>query len=100
MNYTYQVHPLVEQDFEEGYIWYEERQKGLGEKFINAVDAKIKQILQSPEAYGSRGKKSFREAEVDRFPFLVVYKISKRKNEIYITSIHHTKKHPRNKYRK
>ncbi len=52
MNYTYQIHPLVEKDFEEGYIWYEERQKGLGERFINAVDAKIKQILQSPEAYG------------------------------------------------
>lgn len=45
MTYAYQIHPLVEQDFEEGYIWYEERQKGLGERFINAVDAKIKQIL-------------------------------------------------------
>jgi plasmid stabilization system protein ParE len=100
MNYTYQIHPLVEKDFEEGYIWYEEKQKGLGERFINAVDAKIKQILQKPEAYGSRGIKSCREAAVDKFPYLVVYKISKRKMEIYITSIHHTKKHPRKKYRK
>ena len=100
MNYTYQIHPLVEKDFEEGYIWYEEKQKGLGERFINAVDAKIKQILQNPEAYGSRGIKSFREAAVDKFPYLVVYKISKRKKEIYVTSIHHTKKHPRKKYRK
>lgn len=58
MNYTYQIHPLVERDFEDGYIWYEERQKGLGERFINAVDAKIKQVLQNPEAYGSKGNKS------------------------------------------
>lgn len=100
MMYTYQIHPLVEKDFEEGYIWYEERQKGLGERFINAVEAKIKQILINPEAYGSRSKKSFREAEVDKFPYLVVYKMNKRKKEIYITSIHHTKKHPRKKYRK
>ncbi|MBO9202152.1 MULTISPECIES: type II toxin-antitoxin system RelE/ParE family toxin [Niastella] len=67
---------------------------------MNAVDAKIKQIQQNPEAYSSKGVKSFREAEVDRFPYLVVYKISKSKKEIYITSIHHTKKHPRKKYRK
>jgi hypothetical protein len=100
MNYTYQVHPLVGKDFDEGYIWYEEKQKGLGERFINAVDKTIKQILQNPEVYGSRSKKSFREAQVDRFPYLVVFKISKRKKEIYITSIHHTKKHPRKKYRK
>lgn len=100
MNYTYLIHPLVEKDFEEGYIWYEEKQKGLGERFINAVDVTIKHILQNPEAYGSRVKKSFREAQVDKFPYLVVYKISKRKKEIYITSIHHMKKHPRKKYRK
>lgn len=100
MTYTYQIHPLVEQDFEEGYIWYEERQKGLGERFINAVDEKVKQILQNPEFYGSKGVKSIREAQVDKFPYLVVYKINKRKKEIYITSIHHTKKHPSKKYRK
>jgi len=100
MEYTYRIHPLVELDFEEGYIWYEERLKGLGERFINAVEAKIKKILQNPEAFSRKGIKSFREAGVDRFPYLIVYKISKRKKEIYITSIHHKKKHPRKKYRK
>lgn len=33
MNYTYQIHPLVAQDFEDGYTWYEEKQKGLGEVY-------------------------------------------------------------------
>lgn len=56
MKYTYQIHPLVEKDFEDGYIWYEEKQKGLGERFVNAVDTTIKHILQNPEAYGSRVK--------------------------------------------
>ena len=100
MSYTYQIHPLVEQDFEEGYTWYEEKQKGLGERFINAVDRKIKQIVQNPEFYGRKTNKSFREVEVEIFPYLVVYKVNKPKREIYITSIHHTKKHPRKKYRK
>ena len=100
MKYTYRIHPLVKEDFEEGYIGYEERQKGLGEQFIKAVEAKIKKILLNLEAYGRRRVKSFRETGIDRFPYLIVYKISKQKKEIYITSIHHTKKHPRKKYRK
>ena len=100
MSYTYQIHPLVGQDFEEGYAWYEEKQKGLGERFINAVERKIKQIVLKPEVYGRKSNKSFREAEVETFPYLVVYKVNKPKREIYITSIHHTKKHPRKKYRK
>src|SRR5689334_17026680 len=100
MSYTYQVHPLVEQDFYEGYEWYEDKQKGLGERFIPTVFKKINEILVNPEVYGRRSNKSHREAEVDTFPYLVVYRISKRRKEIYITSIHHMKKHPRKKYRK
>lgn len=72
MNYTYQIHPLVALDFEDGYTWYEEKQKGLGERFINAVERKIKQVLQNPEVYGRKTNKSFREAEVETFPYLVV----------------------------
>jgi hypothetical protein len=41
------------------------------------------------------GAKKIREAEVDVFPYLIVYKINDRKKEIYISSVHHTKKHPR-----
>ena len=100
MVYTYQIHPLVKQEFDEGYAWYEEKQKGLGERFIKAVERKIKQILQNPEFYGRKSNKLFREAEVETFPYLVVYKIKKSQKVIYITSIHHTKKHPQNKYRK
>jgi len=58
------------------------------------------EIKQHPETYGSRDRKEFREAMVDYFPYLIVYKIHKRKKLIYISSIHHTKKHPRKKYRR
>lgn len=100
MSYTYRVHPLVRQDYHEGYEWYEEKQKGLGERFLYEVRKKIGEILKNPEVYSSKGNRAFREANVDHFPFLVVYKIDKRAKEIYITSIHNTKKHPRKKYRK
>ena len=100
MSYTYRLHPLISQDYNDAYQWYEEKQKGLGERFLKAVRSKIEEIVLNPQAFGSKGNKKFREAAVDYFPFLIVYKINKRKSELYISSIHHTQKHPRKKYRK
>lgn len=74
--------------------------KGLGERFAKAVRLKIEMILQNPETYGSKSRKIYREAMVDYFPYLIVYRIEKRNSKVYITSIHHTKRHPRKKYRR
>jgi len=100
MKYSYDVHPLVQYDYDEAYAWYEDRQKGLGERFVKAVRQKIEDISSNPHAHGSKGKKNLREAKVDFFPYLIIYRIDNRIRKIYITSIHHTKKHPRKKYRK
>ncbi len=100
MNYTYLMHPLVKRDYDDAYRWYEDKQKGLGERFIQAVRIKIEKIAMHPEIYGRRDNKKFREARVDIFPYLIVYKINKGKKEIYISSIHHMRKHPRKKIRK
>ena len=100
MSYVYRLHPLIEQDYSEAYAWYEEREKGLGERFLKAVRKKIEEIILHPEVYSSKSHKKFREAKVDFFPYLITYKINKRRKEIYISSIHHTKKHPKKKFRK
>jgi hypothetical protein len=100
MNYSVRFHSLTEIDYKEAYDWYESKSKGLGERFMQAIRNKLDNILLYPEAYGSKDNKQFREAQVDFFPFLIVYMINKKKKEIYIASIHHTKKDPRKKYRR
>jgi plasmid stabilization system protein ParE len=100
MSYTYKLHPLAVEDYSEAYASYEDKQSGLGERFIKAVRFKIDEIIEHPENYGSRDNKEYRETKVDYFPFLIVYKIHKRKKLIHISSIHNMKKHPRKKYRK
>jgi plasmid stabilization system protein ParE len=100
MSYTCRFHPLTQQDYNEAYGWYEDKQKELGERFAKAVRQKVEEIALHPEVYGSRSSKKFREAPVDFFPYLIVYKMNKRTKELYISSIHHTKKHPNKKYRK
>jgi plasmid stabilization system protein ParE len=100
MNYSFRFHPDTRQDFSEAFSWYEDKQKGLGERFIKAVEQKLAEIGNNPYSFGSRVNKTFREAMVDMFPYLIVYKLNKKDVEILISSIHNTKKHPGKKYRK
>lgn len=100
MSYAIRLHPLVKQDYDEAYEWYEDRQKGLGERFLQAARLKTEEIALHPDAYSSKDKLQFREARTEIFPYIIVYKINKRKKEIYISSVHHAKKHPHKKYRK
>jgi plasmid stabilization system protein ParE len=100
VSYTCWFHPLTQQDYDEAYAWYEDKQEGLGERFVKAVRQKIEEITLYPEVYGSRSSKKFREAQVEFFPYLIVYKINKRTKVRYISSIHHTKKNSPKKYRK
>ena len=72
MNYTYRFHPLTKQDYNEAYAWYEDKQKGLGERFLKAVRKKIEEIGLHPEVHGSKGSRKFREAAIDFFPYLLV----------------------------
>lgn len=67
MDFTYSLHALIAEDYNEAYEWYENKQEGLGERFLKAVRLKIEQIIIQPEAYGSKGNANFREASVDFF---------------------------------
>jgi plasmid stabilization system protein ParE len=81
----------------EAVKWYDEKQPGLGEEFEQEVFRKIDLILSNPLHYPQ--KRKFREAKIDVFPYLLVYKIIERKNMIVIVSVFHTSRHPKRKHR-
>jgi hypothetical protein len=100
MPWSIKLGSRISDDIDDGYGWYEDAQEGLGERFLAAIRNKIKTIELNPEAFASRANKKFREVKVEHFPCLIVYRLNKKNHIIYITSTHHTKKHPRSKYRK
>jgi plasmid stabilization system protein ParE len=100
MPYSHYLHPLAHQDIIDAYEWYEKEQIGLGDRFALAVTNKILEIVTTPLVFGAKSNRSFREASVGAFPFIIVYRVYPDKNEIVIASIHHAKKHPKRKYRK
>jgi hypothetical protein len=63
------------------------------------VGLRIQQITDAPESY-HYCKAPYREVATEIFPYVIVYKINKRKKMIYISAIYHTKRNPKYKYRK
>ena len=80
----------------EGWKWFEEQEAGLGYRFEDEVFRKIQLIEANPFQYPL--KKKAREALTDTFPYLIVYRINKRRKVIMIISIFHTSRHPKKKY--
>ncbi len=99
MSYSLIFNSEAEKEFSSAYQWYEEQQTGLGERFQLETEKQIQKIIANPEAY-HLSKGNFRESLVSHFPFTVVYAIDKRKKTIYISSIFHTSRNPKGKYRK
>lgn len=50
-----------------------------------------------PERFPEK-KRSFREAKIDVFPYLLIYKIANRKKVITIISVFHTSRNLKMKY--
>ena len=98
MTYSLRFHKFIAVDFSDSYEWYESQSQGLGERFIEAVKQKLDAILYLPEANSEKYRKGFREAKVEGFPFVIVYKIMPS-HIVFVSTIHHVKKHSKNKYR-
>jgi mRNA-degrading endonuclease RelE of RelBE toxin-antitoxin system len=99
-NFTLIFHPLAEADYADAYYWYELKEPGLGERFMSEFRQKLEKVLVSPENYGPKTKKGYRESRLKSFPYSIVYRVDIKKQVIYISSIHHESKHPNNKFRK
>ena len=78
--------------------WYEDRQAGLGDRFVKEVIIRLRQIEQSPERYPNKHK-FYKETLVDTFPFLIIYRLNKRKKSVRILSVFHISQNPKKKYK-
>lgn len=100
MSYRLEFHEAVERDYLDAYSWYEDAQKGLGDRFLKMVRFKLEEVVSNPEAFSEKTKSGYRGAVVDVFPYIIVYKIYKKKKVILVNAVVHTKKHPRSRHRR
>jgi plasmid stabilization system protein ParE len=81
----------AEQDVAEAYAWYESRRIGLGEEFLNCVDACIEAICRTPKMYATVFE-NYRRGLVRRFPYAIFYEYVEDRVTVY--SVFHTARDP------
>lgn len=91
MPYNYQLSEEAESDIFDSYRWYEKQRVGLGEEFMESLDAAEQAISDNPSAFGIRYKKKVRAYVVDRFPYLVLYAVNW--NDIDVIAVFNTNRH-------
>lgn len=87
----------AQKEIAKAWEWYEDRQQGLGDRFINELTRRVQLLEQNPNRYPTRYK-SYKETPVPVFPFLIIYRINKRKKSVRVVSVFHTSINPRRKY--
>jgi plasmid stabilization system protein ParE len=84
-------HPEAQQELIEAAIWYDDRQEGLGDRFIDAVSAQVVDICDMPERFPVVHN-DVRQALLRRFPFVVYFRdLGKR---IEVLSVFHASRDP------
>jgi plasmid stabilization system protein ParE len=81
----------AEDDVNEAYGWYERRRTGLGEEFLDCVDACIQPIRRTPTMHALFFQ-NFRRGFVRRFPYVVFYEYEDK--TVTVHCVFHTSQNP------
>jgi hypothetical protein len=101
MSFSVIVKQEAHQDTLDAYNYYEEKLTGLGDRFLDALQQRYKELSVNPTFFSyidEDSLKILRDVKLEKFPFVVVYEIIK--NQVLVYAVHNTYKHPRNKLRK
>jgi toxin ParE1/3/4 len=86
------ITPDAEEDLAEAKAWNNRQKKGLGDEFIDNIDAAVDRIRRIPEG-ATEVYPGVRRVVVQRFPYGVFYKVEP--DHIAIIAIYQNKRDPR-----
>jgi toxin ParE1/3/4 len=86
------IRPEAEADLAEAFAWYEERRRGLGERFLLSVEASLATIQRHPESF-PLVHGPIRRALLRRFPYGVFYTVEEP--AIVVLAVFHCRRDPR-----
>ena len=99
MGYHLKIRDEVLEDIARSFKWYEEKNVGLGLRFVEEVEATINYISKYPEHYQIKSVKVYREAVLQIFPYMVIYEFDEKQQSIIIYSVFPYKDNPSKKPR-
>ncbi len=94
MSWRLVVRPEVDADLLEAEKWYEERQEGLGRKFLQATRQTMARLPRNPLFYRVRHRRrQVRWAYTSRFPYRIIFRVTG--DTIVIYAVIHAARHER-----
>ena len=85
--------PIAKQDIEKVAEWYEEKQRGLGKRFMQEVRSKVSYIRSKPKATAIRYDET-RCAVLDVFPFMIHFIVDDALKLVVVSAVFHTSLSP------
>jgi len=82
----------AETELGEARLWYEDHQEGLGEAFIQSINATFDAIARYPQRYPVVSP-NVRRVVVRRFPYAVYFEAEE--SRIVVLAVFHSKRDPR-----
>jgi hypothetical protein len=84
-------HPEADQELEAAALWYETRQSGLGDDFLDEFERTLRRIVIAPERW-RKIQGDNRKLNFHRFPYAIVYSLSAE--AIRIKAVMHLHRRP------
>lgn len=79
--------PAAREEFEAAAEWYESRLEGLGQRFVQCIDAAVTRIEAMPAGFPTwEGDRRFRKCTVQRFPYALFYREGPDRIEVVATA--------------
>jgi len=96
MSWRVVVRPEIEQDLTETAAWYDSREEGLGERFIDEVFQVFEALATNPLLRSRRlPRKNIRWRYPEHFPYRVIYEVLESEKTVIIAAVLHAARHDR-----
>ncbi len=96
MSWRVEFAPEVQQDVADAAEWYESRQPGLGEQFVEEVIGVWHALASDPLLNSRRHPtKNIRWRYPHRFPYRVIYEVDEASQTVRVAAVLHAARHDR-----
>lgn len=93
MSYKINIDVDALNDIQDATDWYELQLKGLGIRYKNQVKKQINSLKKNPHLYAIKYNE-IRCRKIEKFPFLIHYKVNDQLKLIEIFAVFHTSRNP------
>jgi len=97
MSFEIEVKETADKDLINAVKYYESKQVGLGERFLNCWEQTIESLKLAPESYQKKYR-NFRQILIKPFPYHIIYEIEG--TTIVVYKVPYGGKHPKKRYTK